>query len=229
MIRKDFEVAEYKLPLIDGKISVESSVPFSAGKVPITADVAYTFGGDASGNATITISKYGNNVFKQAFTIESGSKTIEVDIVNDLQMSSGQYGYFEVTFTFEDPLTGSKVTDSKSFSVQPFVYSIYANGDRFITPGSPYKFTITVKKFDGSPAPAGTKVQIIPENPNTIPQQTLTLGTGGSVSSSVNVPKNVQYISIRITTKDSYDGYIGASIPYVRSGSFLTIDILTEK
>jgi len=210
-------------------LSVPENTPFKFGKVPITVGVSYTFGGDASGNATVTIQKYGQNIFKRTVVVTSGSATFDADIVNDLQVEAGQYSYFQVSLVFEDPLTGNKVTDEKSFIVSPYSFIINAKGDTSIKPGTPFKFTIALKKYDGSPAPAGTKVKVIPENIKTIPSQTLTIGADGTVSSSVNVPAGTEYLSLKITADDAYDNYVGAGIIQYSSGSYLQIDVLTEK
>jgi hypothetical protein len=229
IVSKEFEVAEYTLPLIQASLSVPQNTPFKFGKVPITVDVSYTFGGDASGNATVTILKYGQNIFKRTVVITSGSATFDADIIKDLQVQAGQRGFFRVSLVFEDPLTGNKVTDEKSFAVVPYSYNIYTESDNSIKPGTPFKFTITLKKYDGSPAPAGTKVTVIPQTPDTIQSQTLVLGADGSVSSSVNVPTDTQYLSLTIKSNDAYQGYVGAGIIEYSSGSYLQIDILTEK
>ncbi|XP_070502088.1 thioester-containing protein 1 allele R1-like [Chironomus tepperi] len=228
MISKEFEVAEYQLPLIQGSISVPSNTPFKFGKVPITVEVSYTFGGEASGNASVTVQKYGQNVFKRNVVITSGSATFDADIVNDLGVRAGDYTYFVVNLVFEDPLTGNKVTDQKSFIVSPNAYYIYPKGDPNIKPGTAYKFTVALKKYDGSPAPSGTKINVIPEI-RTIPSQTLRIGSDGTVSSSVMVPPDTQYLSLQLTAEDAYDNYVGAGIIRYRSGSYLQIDVLTQE
>lgn len=228
IISKEFEVAEYTLPLIQGSLSVPQNTPFKYGKVPVTVEVSYTFGGDASGNATVTIQKYGQNVFKRTVVITSGSATFDVDIVKDLGIQAGGYNYFQANLVFEDPLTGNKITDEKSFLVSPYAYTIYPKSDSSIKPGTPFKFTIALKKFDGSPAPKGTKVKVTSQNPTSIPSQTLLIGTDGSVSSSVNIPKGTEYVSLKITADDAYENYIGAGVIQYSSGSYLQIDVLTE-
>ncbi|CAG9802375.1 unnamed protein product [Chironomus riparius] len=228
IISKEFEVAEYTLPLIQGSISVPSDTPFKFGKVPITVEVSYTFGGDASGNATVTIQRYGTNMLKRTVVITSGSATFDVDIVKDLQVQAGGYGYFQANLVFEDPLTGNKITDQKSFAITPYTYNIYPQGDQSIKPGTPFKFTIALKKYDGSPAPAGTKVKVTGQSPTTIPSQTLIIGADGTASSSVMVPTGTEYLSLKLTAADAYDNYVGAGIIRYSSGSYLQIDVLTE-
>ena len=204
------------------------NTPFKFGKVPITVEVSYTFGGDASGNATITVQKYGENVLKRTIVVTSGSATFDADIVKDLKVQAGDYTYFQVNLVFEDPLTGNKITDQKSFVVSPYTYNIYPQGDQSIKPGTPFKFTIALKKYDGSPAPAGTKVKVTGQSPTTIPSQTLIIGADGTVSSSVNVPAGIEYLSLKITSADASENYIGAGIIRYSSGSYLQIDVLTE-
>lgn len=224
-------MAEYKLPLIDGRLIVEEGVAFSDVTFPVTVEVAYTFGSGASGSATVKFTKYGNSVFEKVLPIESGSGTFEVNIVEDLKVNAGNFDYFEVQLTFEDPLTETKVTDTKYVNIQPYVYNILTESDLFIKPGSPFKFTVSVVRFNGKPAPAGTKIQVDPIDSPGIPSQTLIVNENGKVESSVNIPTTATNVQLKISTAEAYDMYIYAGIenPINNDQSYLRIDLLTKQ
>jgi len=205
--------------------------PFKFGRIPITVEISYTFGGVVSGNATVTISRCCRRteiVLTRTVDITSGSASFDAHIEDDLRVQLGQYASFQASLVFEDPLTGNKVKAEKWFSVTPYTYNIFTISDSTIVPGTPFKFTITMKKYDGSPAPSGTRVDVVPENISTIPSQILIIGADGTVSSSVDVPADTTYLSLLIGSKDSHDGYVSAGLIQYVSGSYLQIDVLTQ-
>lgn len=217
--------------MLQAKISVQDFVPYKFGKVPITVDVSYTSGGEASGPATVSISRSGPNVLQKTVTINSGTATFELDIKNDLQLPAGQYGYFDASVVFEDSLTGNKVIDSKSFRIIPNTYRFRSTTEGLAKPGSPLKFTIIMERYDGSPAPAGTQLRIEANQPSTIPSQTLTIGDDGTVTSSVDIPSDMGYFYMKIKADDAEDGNLGARMitSVVRRGSFVEIIVLTQE
>ena len=216
--------------MIQGSLSVPESTPFKFGRVPITVEISYTFGGAVSGTATVTVRRTRGNqiVMTRTVDVTSGSASFDAHMEDDLGIQPGQSAYFRASLVFEDPLTGNKVTDEKRFRVSPYTYNIHTISDSNIVPGTPFKFTITMKKYDGSPAPSGTSVEVIPQDISTIPSQTLTIGADGTVSSSVNVPVGTDYLSLLIKSKDSYDDYVSAGLVQYVSGSYMQIDVLTQ-
>ena len=222
-------MAEYTLPLLKASVSVQGQTPFKFGKVTITIDVSYTSGGEASGPATVSISRNGPDMLQKTVQIESGTATIELDIVNDLKMTAGQYGRFGASVVFEDALTGNKVVDSKSFSVTPYIYTLSSRTEGSAKPGFPLSFTIIMQRYDGSPAPAGTQVTLEANQPNSIPSQTLTIGEDGTVTSSVDVPDGITYFNMKIKAEDAEERNLYARIvsSQARRGPFIQIDVLT--
>ncbi|KAL7028442.1 hypothetical protein ACKWTF_005836 [Chironomus riparius] len=102
-IQKSFVIAEYTLPFLDAKISMQEYTPFKFGKVPITVDAKYISGFEASGTATVTIKRNGNGVFSKTLSVNSGSGTFDMDIVNDLKVTSNEItAYFEAVVVFEE-------------------------------------------------------------------------------------------------------------------------------
>lgn len=226
---KFFEVAEYILPLLDAKLTVPSVTPMTDGKIPITVDIMYTSGGEASGKATVTISKYGSNILTRTVNIVSGTATFDVDIKNDLKAEAGEYLYFQAELNFEDPLTGIKVSDSKTFYVRPYAYRFVAKEEGPFKPGNDLKFTITMIKIDGGPAPKGTKIYLKPNNPKTLLPQNLTIGEDGSVSSSYYIPEDTTYVSVEIIAENAMNGYFGPRLPAYGTGDYCRIELVTEK
>ncbi|KAL7028444.1 hypothetical protein ACKWTF_005838 [Chironomus riparius] len=228
---KVFEVAEYILPLLDGKLTVPSITPVTNGKIPITVDITYTSGGEASGPATVSISKNGPDILQKTVQIESGTATIELDIVNDLKLPAGLSGSFGASVVFEDALTGNKVVDSKNFEVTRYTYTISSRTESIAKPGSPLTFTITMQKYDGSPAPAGTQVTIEANVPDNIPSQTLTIGDDGTVTSSVDIPSNTTYFNMKIKAEEADGRNLYARIisSGTQRGPFIQIDVLTPE
>jgi len=214
--------------LVEGLLIIPQDIPFKFGKVPITVEVSYTFGGDPSGNATIYIQRNSQIIMKKVVVVNSGAATFDADIVNDLKANSIDYASFQVNLVFEDPLTGNTATDEKSFVVRPHAYYIFPTGDSVIKPGTPYKYTIALKRYDGSPASAGIQIQVIPQTPSTLPSQTLAIGADGSVSSSINVPADATSLTLKIKADDSSDNSLSAGLVQQISGSYLQIDVLTE-
>lgn len=216
------------MPLLQATLSVPQTVPSTFGKVTITVDVSYTFGGDANGNATVTIDQWGNELYSGQVNVNGGTATFDVEF-STLRLAPGSFGYYTANLVFFDPLTGNKATDTKSFSVTPFIYRIEPRNSYVLKPGSELPFTIIMKKYDGSPAPAGLTVYIAPSFPATIPSQRLTLGSDGRVSGSINVPVDVNYLSMRVYAKGASDAYISASVRSFGTGEFLNVEVLTEK
>lgn len=194
-------MAEYKLPLVEGKLIFEPVVTYSVGKVSVTVEVAYVFGGDAFGNATVSFSAKRRVVYTKSVTIESGSVIFDVDFITDLKLTQPQTEYFKVNLVFEDPMTGIKVTSTKSFTVRLYSYNFFIK--RSSNANSYFKLSLTLRKTDGTPAPAGTKVQItsgrfqrddiVYDNRGTVVQgQELTLDPNGFASSSIFIPEGAQ-------------------------------------
>lgn len=225
---KEFEVAEYTLPLVEGSLLIPQDTPFKFGKVPISVEVSYTFGGDPSGTATIFIQRNSQVILKKVVIVNSGAATFDLNIVDDLKVNPLDYASFQANLVFEDPLTGDTVTDEKNFVVRPYAFYIYPKGDSNIKPGTPYKFTIALKKYDGSPATPGIQIQVIPQNPSTLPSQTLAIGADGSVSSSIDVPADTQLLTLKFRADDSGDNTLSASVAQQVIGSYLQIEVLTE-
>ena len=233
-VQKVFEVAEYTRPLLSATLSVQQITPFKFGKVTITVDVAYTSGGDASGSATVKINRNGQNILERTVTISFGSGTFDLDIVKDLKVEAEEEAYFDASVVFDDPLTGNKVSDAKSFSIVQYSYGFRSKPDAPMKPGEPFKFTITMQRYDGSPAPAGTQLQLVPDETKYIPTQTLTIGRDGTVSSSIDIPANEKFLSMFIKSDDAYDGYLSSRIAYseessIEDGSYLRFDVLTQE
>ena len=228
---KVFEVAEYMLPLLDGKLTVPDLNPLTNGKIPITVDISYTSGGEASGKATVSISYEGNIVLTKTITVNSGTATFDVDMKKDLKVDPSEYSYYEASLIFEDPLTGTKVTDTKSFGIRPYSYRFEAREGGPLNPGSDLKFTVTMVHVDGSPAPAGTKIYLKPNNPNTLAPQNLTIGEDGSVSSSYFIPEGTTYVSMDIIADNAMEGYFGARLPIYdteSTGPYCQIEVMNE-
>ncbi|XP_070502464.1 CD109 antigen-like [Chironomus tepperi] len=228
IVSKEFEIAEYTLPLVTGSLLIPENTPFKFGKVPISVEVTYTFGGEPTGTATVIIQRNNQIILKKALIVNSGAATFDANIVEDLKVNPTEYASFQANLVFEDPMTGDKVTDEKHFVIRPHAFYIYPKGDYNIKPGTPYKFTIALKKYDGSPALAGVQIQVIPQNPSTLPSQTLAIGDDGSVSSTIDVPADTQSISLKITADDSADNTLSASVAQAVNGSYLQIEVLTE-
>jgi len=214
------------------KISVQDFIPYKFGKVPITVDASYTSGGEASGPATVSIGINGPNMFKKTVTINSGTATFELDIKNDLQLSAGHYRYYDANVVFEDSLTGNKVSDSKRFVIIPNTYSFRSKTESIAKPGSPLKFIIIMERYDGSPAPAGTKLRIEANKRSTIPSQNLTIGDDGTVTSSVDIPSDMSFFYMKIKANDAEDADLDVDLdvePRRQRGSILLIDVLTPE
>ena len=223
-----FEVAEYTLPLVEGSLLIPENIPFKFGKVPISVEVSYTFGGDPSGTATIIIQRNNQIILKKTVIVNSGVATFDANIVEDLKVNQMDYAAFQANLVFEDPLTGDTVTDEKHFVIRPHAFFIYPKGDSSIKPGTPYKFTIALKRYDGSPAPAGVQIQVIPQSPSTLLSQTLAIGADGSVSSSIDVPADTQLLLLKIKADDSDDNALSAGLEQQITGNYLQIEVLTE-
>ncbi|KAL7028449.1 hypothetical protein ACKWTF_005840 [Chironomus riparius] len=228
VVFKEFEVAEYALPLVEGSLVIPENIPFKFGKVPITVEVSYTFGGDPSGTATVIIQRNSQITLKRVVVVNSGVATFDVNIVEDLKVNQMDYAAFQANLVFEDPLTGDTITDEKHFVIRPYAFYTYPKGDSNIKPGTPYKFTIALKRYDGSPASAGVQIQVIPQSPSTLPSQTLAIGADGSVSSSFDIPAYTQLLSLKIQADDTADNSLIASVEQKISDNYLQIEVLTE-
>ena len=85
-----------------------------------------------------------------------------------------------------------------------------------------------MERYDGSPAPAGT--QILIETDKSIPSQTLTIGEDGTVTSSVDIPSDMDYFGMEIKADDAEDERFAYRTTHVvQKESFLEIIILTPK
>lgn len=185
-----------------------------------------------------------SQVFTKSVIIESGSVTFDVDFVNDLQLTTARNAYFNVVLVYEDPLTGTRVTSNKYLYIRRFSYQFFVRSDPVLISNSDFKFTITLRKLDGTPAPAGTIIQIgsqpsrrsgrrpIDSSLEIVQDQTgatnLTLDENGSVSSSVFVAAGVTYLSLRLTAHDAYEGRIYAYGREAVAGPYLNLQVLTE-
>jgi len=226
---KIFNVAEYVLPLLDAKLTVAPIIPSTNGKVPITVDVTYTSGGEASGTATVTIYQDDQTkILTKTITLSSGTATFDVDIKKELKIPAGEYSDFQANLIFEDPLTGTKATDQKSFSIQPFAYRFVTKLLTPMKPGSDLKFTITMMHIDGKPAPAGTKIYLRPNSPSTIAPQDLTIGKDGSVSSSYYIAENTTLLEVEIIADSARTRSLVARLPIYRTGEYCRIEVMTE-
>lgn len=216
---------------MQASVTVQENIPFKFGKVPITVDISYTSGGAASGQATVAISRNGPDILQKTVQITSGTATFELDIVNDLKVTAGQYGYFRATVIFGDALSGDKVTSSADFRILPKTYRFRSTTEGLGKPGAPLKFTIIMERYDGTPAPAGTQLTIEANSGTNIPSQTLTIGDDGTVTSSVDLPSDLGYFYMKIKSEDAEDGNLSARMisSVTRRGRFLQIDVLTSE
>jgi hypothetical protein len=227
-VEKEIELAEYTLPLFSASLSVPQQLPFSMGKIPITISAQYTFGEPVNGIANLKIEKMNDLVYERNVTVTSESTTIDLSIDDDLRAASKTFNSYQAILTFNDPLTSKTVVDVQQFTITPFAFSIILTGNSpYVQPGEFYDFSVSVRNYDGSPAKAGTIVNIFiqPLNEN----QTLTLDENGSVDSSIFIPDGTPYIHIHATYPDSSDGHLDAYQPWSGDGSFIRIDVLTQK
>lgn len=223
-VTKKFEVAEYTLPLVTMQIVVPRRIASSAKKVPITVDVSYAFGGDASGVAVVTVADFMRNLLTRNIEIVSGSGTFEVDIVKDLEQTQS-FASYQVHAVFNETLTNTKITESARFSVSPYNYMIIPNVEP-LQPGRIVKFTVRVRDLEEKPAPAGTVVSVFFDQ-SKVAAFNLTLDADASASHSFKLPNEVETMTFK--TKDGNDAAIRpAYIGNLRPGT-LEIKFLTEK
>jgi Macroglobulin domain MG4 len=212
------------------KLSVEEKIPVSFGKVPVRIDATYTFGGDVSGTASIIVTNYfyGKVTFKKTINIVSGSATLDIDIADDLGTNE-EYTIYDISVFFNDPFTGSNFTDVKRFSIYTYTYNFHTKPESVFRPGTPYRFTVTLERYDGSPAPAGTQIRIISTSSKVIPKQTLSLDENGSVKASVDVPLDTETLSLQLTARDARTSVIKQSIKRSQTDGILKLEVLNVK
>jgi hypothetical protein len=223
-------VAEYVLPLFTASLSVPQQLPFSFGKVPVTISAQYTFGEPVNGVANLKIDRWNEPIFERNVTITSETTTIDIDLRKDLKIASEQWNFFTINLLLRDPLTNTEASDSKSFSIIPYTYSIeFLSSSLPLVPGQQYNYEFVVKKYDGTPAPSGIRVTVAiqPLNIN----QTLTTNSNGIVSSSVAVPVGTSFLSLTATAKDANTGFGYAQPPFQNpnGGAFLNAEVITKK
>lgn len=224
-VTKEFEVAEYKLPSVNAKLLIEPKIPFNDVKFPVTVEASYVFGKKTFGNAIIKFADFEKIVYEKTITVNSGSASFEVNIINDLKISSAGENHITVKLYYEDSLTGTKVIDTKKIAIISQTYDIHVDKESAFRPGHPIEFTVYVIKYDNTPAPAGQEIQIFPTEQDTFPPQTLTLDKEGKVTTSIILPNMAKEVQIKITTKDSTRFY--NFIDVLRQG--IKINVLTEK
>ena len=93
--------------------------------------------------------------------ITSASTTFDVDIIKDLgskYFNKDQFISIEVEFT--DRFTAKVDYASTKCMLISQKYKIIFNKPDFFKPGLPISYKVTVQKYDGSPAPAGSMFSV---------------------------------------------------------------------
>ncbi|CRK95539.1 CLUMA_CG009006, isoform C [Clunio marinus] len=242
---KNFDVQEFVLPTFSIDVDHADQVAISDSSFPVKITAEYTFGGATEGSAEVifTYSTYVSRVgyqnveIRKTVSVSGNGGTLEVDIANDLGIEDNKFVNVEVIFT--DAVSGKTSTVTSSINFVQFAYNAIFNGDQTFVENSPYEFSITLRKFDGTTAPQGTSVQVDiasncfnRENENcevkTIISSQYSLDSTGSVSIEFN-PEFADQVSIQTSSRLSYRSYntIRPQTSNQPSGK-LDVEVLTE-
>lgn len=147
-----------------------------------------------------------NLIYERSLSIDSAAVTFDVDMKKDLAIAEVFYDQFlviEVQFT--DNLTGQLAFASAQLNILQFRNKILFDGASNFKPGMFYSYKLTAQKFDGSPAPADSKItsQIIVDGEASSSNQTFTLDNTGSVETQTFVSLNTTSLQINVSRLSS--------------------------
>lgn len=105
-----------------------------------------------------------------------------------------------VDVQFTDKLTAQLASTSAQVNVLQYRHKIIIDGPPNFLPGLPYIYKVTVKKFDGSPAPENAPFNVTTTFDNADPlNETFTLNNLGSQDVVSSVPVNATSIQISVS------------------------------
>ena len=136
--------------------------------------------------------------------ITSASSTFDVDMIKDLGLTYFNWDHsISIEVEFTDKLTAKVDSASTKCTIISQKYKIFFNIPDYFKPGLPISYKVTVQKYDGSPAPAGSMFSVSTTFHvyfyNAITEK-LAVGAAGTTEVVIaNVPVGTTDIKIRVS------------------------------
>lgn len=87
--------------------------------------------------------------------------SFDVDMVNDLSLRNEYYDVpISIEVEFTDKLTAMFASATTEIMLIFYKYKFAFNNPVYFKPGLPLTYKVTIQKYDGSPAPEGSKVLV---------------------------------------------------------------------
>lgn len=160
--KKTFEVNEYVLPRFEAFVETKKQVTLSDETMKLSVFAKYNFGEYVKGKATVVIklydSKYPNLLMhnpphKQPIDDILNKKQLKINIASELKVKHAIRDIVaQVEVEFEEELTNKKMFVNETVIIrkkEAFLIDVIRPQAR-LKPGFPFKFTVLVKKGDGT-------------------------------------------------------------------------------
>lgn len=159
---------DYILPTFSVKVSVPNNVAISDNTFTVKIEAQYTFGKPVQGIAivkffTSTWSGWSYSqelLYERTVTILSESDSFDVSLIDDLGLASSGDQTIDIQVEFTESLTKKVTEASASLFVSQFAFEAVFTGAYTFVQNSIYTCTLSLRSFDGRPAPAGTKITV---------------------------------------------------------------------
>lgn len=203
------------MPNYELLVTIPSITSLSEYKIPVSITAEYTFGKLVNGNGLFIVHVDGIQRYGRSVSVVNGLTSF------DLSVPDFGEGTFEYFFSMNDSVIESTETADGVFQIVDFSYRLKIFGSDLISPGSPYNFTVSMNKFDGTPAPQGTVVTVTVEPENN--EIVLNLNKDGTAPAVIDIPTDATYIQLLAKANQTQDGFLRANAPNNGVQSFIDL------